>query len=417
MKSLIRWVAIVVIGLLLGSAYVQYLVAHPVQMDIYLSFVFLAIFALVFICTRYFSGGQRIGAIAISLVAYAAGWYVMTVVVLDREDSRPMPQLVREKGDPGEGHTAVIYLTHGEPPIYDPISWINQMNEFDEQGIEFVPLMARPFFMKALRDSYLRVGKSEHREKSTGMFQALEQAYRDAGDMDTRFYLSFLDDNPRAGAAVIRALNDGASRIIVSEVFVTISSHTEEGEHQIREMEPEAYGVELKFTGPLWDSELMYRMFVNRLNANLDGADKANVGVLLVAHGQPAEWDEIWPLQTEQEMLFGQRILERMVADGYRRENISKAWMSFKDPVPAVEVERIYANGVDKLFFFSYTIAAAGMHSQYDIPELVYEGDVPDDFPIINLGAWGNDPLAIRALKEKIDAQLDGGTAVAVTKR
>ena len=45
--------------------------------------------------------------------------------------------------------------------------------------------------------------------------------------------------------------------------------------------------------------------------------------------------------------------------------------MSFKDPVPAVEVERIFANGVEKLFFFSYTIAAAGIHSQYDIPELV----------------------------------------------
>ena len=61
-----------------------------------------------------------------------------------------------------------------------------------------------------------------------------------------------------------------------------------------------------------------------------------------------------------------------------------------------------------KLFFFSYTIAAAGMHSQYDIPALVYEGDVPEDFPIIDLGAWGNDPLAIQAIKEKIDEQLQG---------
>lgn len=407
MRNVIRWLSIVVIGLLLGSAYIQYLVAHPLRMDIYLSFVFIAIFALIFICTRYFSGGQRIGAIALALVAYAGGWYVMTDVILDREDSRPMPELTREKGDPGDGHTAVIYLTHGEPPIYDPISWVNQMNEFDEQEIKFVPFMARPFFMKALRDSYLKVGKSEHREKSRGMFEALEQEYRRTGDMDTKFYLSFLDDNPRAGAAVTRALNDGASRIIVSEVFVTISSHTAEGEHQIREMEPEAYGVELKFTGPLWDSEYMYQMFVKRVNASLGGSDKANVGVLLVAHGQPDEWDEIWPLQTEHEMLFGQRILDRMEADGFRRENIGKAWMSFKDPVPAVEVERIFANGVEKLFFFSYTIAAAGIHSQYDIPELVHEGDVPEDFPIINLGAWGNDPLAIQAMKEKIDAQLE----------
>ena len=323
-----------------------------------------------------------------------------------------MPELVRQKGDPGAGHTAVIYLAHGEPPVYDPISWVNQINEFDEQGIAFVPFMARPFFFKQLRDSYLKVGKSEHHEKHVAMIQSLEQAYRQTGDMDTRFYLSFLDDNPRAGAALISALNDGASRIIVSEVFVTISSHTEEGEHQIREMDPEAYGVELRFTGPLWDSEPMYQMFVDRVNANRGDIDKSKVGVLLVAHGQPDEWDEIWPTQTEQELLFGERILQRLVADGYRRENIGKGWMSFKDPVPAVEVERIFGNGVEKLFFFSYTIAAAGIHSQYDIPDLVYEADVPDDFPIVNLGAWGNDPLAIQAIKEKIDLTMQGDTAV-----
>jgi hypothetical protein len=131
----------------------------------------------------------------------------MTGVVLDREDYRPIPELTRAKGDPGKGHTAVVYLTHGEPPVYDPISWVNQMNEFDEQGIPFVPFMARPFFFKNLRDHYLEVGKSEHHQKHVAMIKSLEDAYRNAGDSETRFYLSFLDDNPRAPAAVIQALN------------------------------------------------------------------------------------------------------------------------------------------------------------------------------------------------------------------
>jgi protoheme ferro-lyase len=268
--------------------------------------------------------------------------------------------------------------------------------------------MARPFFFKALRDHYLIVGKSDHHTKHVAMLASLEEAYRDAGDTDTRFYLSFLDDNPRVGAAVIQALNDGASRLIVMEVFVTISSHTAEGEHQIMEIMPEAYGVDVMFAGPLWDSDLMYEMFVQRVNANRGDTPKADTGILLVAHGQPEQWDEIWPLQTEHEMLFGDRIIERLEADGYPRQNLGKAWMSFKKPKPAELVEQIHAEGVDKLMFFSYTIAAAGMHSQYDIPALVAQGDVPDDFPIVDLGAWGNDPLAIQALKEKIDAAMRG---------
>jgi sirohydrochlorin ferrochelatase len=402
----LRWILIVFLGLLLGAASVQYMVAHPMRMSAYLALSLITLFVLLVALARYFRSKQRLAAIALSLVTVVAGWYVMTDVVLSRDTDRPMPELVRQPGDAGNGHAAVIYLTHGEPPVYDPISWVNQMNEFDEQGIPFAPFMTRPFFFKSLRDHYLQVGKSEHREKHIAMLAGLEQAYRDAGDTTTRFYLSFLDDNPRVGAAFINALNDGASRIIVAEVFVTISSHTAEGEHQLMEMNPEKYGVEVKFVGPMWDSEPMYQMFVNRANAQRGDIDKAKIGVLLVAHGQPDEWDDLWPLQTEQEGLFGDHILDRFAADGYARKNLSKAWMSFKEPKPAVIAEQLYAEGIEQLFFFSYTISAAGMHSQYDIPALVAEADLPDEFPVINLGAWGNDPLAIQAIKEKIDPAL-----------
>lgn len=406
MRSSLRWPMVAALAALLGAAYIQYLVTQPLRMSLYLSACFVLLFALIVLLARGFAGRGRLAAIALSLIAYAGGWYAMTASVLGREDYRPMPQLTRQKSDPGDGHTAVIYLTHGEPPVYDPISWINQMNEFDEQGIPFIPYMARPFFFKALRDSYLTVGKSEHRERHITMIRDLEQAYREAGDNETRFYLAFLDDNPRPPAAVIEALNDGASRIVVSEVFVTVSSHTEEGEHQIQELGLENYGVELRFTGPIWDSEMIYRSFVDRVNAARGDTDKSKLGVLLVAHGQPDEWDGLWPLQTEHELLFGERIIALLEADGYPRENLAKAWMSFKLPKPASEVEQLYARGIEKLLFFSYTIAGAGIHSQYDIPELVYEADVPADFPIVNLGGWGNDAAATLGLKQKIDQQL-----------
>jgi len=54
-------------------------------------------------------------------------------------------------------------------------------------------------------------------------------------------------------------------------------------------------------------------------------------------------------------------------------------------------------------FLIPAAISADAIHSQYDIPELIYEADYPDGFPIINLGAWNNDPIIIQAIKEKID--------------
>jgi protoheme ferro-lyase len=266
-------------------------------------------------------------------------------------------------------------------------------------------MIARPFFFNALRNKYLEVGKSNHRMMHGQMIKAVEAAYRAEGDQTTKFYLSFLDDNPRPDAAAIQALNEGASRIIVSEVFLTISNHTAEGEHQIKELEiEERFNIPVAFTGPLYDSDLLKSMFVERANANIGDTPKDKVGILLVGHGQPDEWDVEWATETEQEIGFRLDVIELLIADGYDPDNISLAWMEFKQPKPAEIIEVFLNNGIERLLFFSAAISADSIHSQYDTPELVYEADFPEGFPVNNLGAWNDDPIVILAIKEKIDA-------------
>ncbi len=225
--------------------------------------------------------------------------------------------------------------------------------------------------------------------------------------MTTKFYYSFLDDNPRPDAAVIQALNEGASRIVVSEVFLTISNHTAEGEELIDALNvEEEFGVPMVFTGPLYDSKTLQSMFVDRANAHIGDTDKSRVGILLVGHGQPDEWDVEWATETEQEIGFRKDVLEKLEADGYRPENLSLAWMEFKEPEPAEKVEEFLETGVEKVLYFAAAISADAMHSQWDIPALVNEAEVPEGFPLINLGAWNDDPIVIRAIKEKIDSRL-----------
>ena len=100
----------------------------------------------------------------------------------------------------------------------------------------------------------------------------------------------------------IRALNEGANKVVFATVFVTISSHTKAGQDMVKELDLDQYGVPICFSEPLWNSETLQDMFVTRANENLNGTDKSKVGVLLVGHGQPEDWDEIYPTQTEQEI-------------------------------------------------------------------------------------------------------------------
>ena len=404
----IKWVLLAILAFMLGFFVVEYMTVHPLTMSSYLLLSAVVGFIIVVLLALGFKGKRILPfALVVTIVAFLAGYIIRTETFLAREDNRYLPELVREEGDPGDGHTAVVYFTHGEPETYDPIGWINQFNEFDEQGISFVPLVARPFFVHQLRDAYLKVGLSHHRQMHMQMMQSLEEAFRQEGDDKTQFYIGFLDDNPRPDAAVIQALNDGASSIIVSEVFLTISNHTAEGEELIEAVDVEKYGATLDFTGPLFDSDTLRSMFVQRTTDQIGDTDTSKVGVLLVGHGQPDEWDVEWATETEQEMSFRQAVLDDFTESGFQPQNLSLAWMSFKEPKPAPKVEEFVQNGVQKVIFFSAAISADSIQSQYDIPELVHEAQVPEDLPILNLGAWNDDPIVIQAIKEKIDALMN----------
>jgi protoheme ferro-lyase len=403
---LLEWLLPVVTAFGAGYLLVDYLTVHPVRMSRSLLLACTVAAAWLLQMVLLVDEAPALGVFLASLAAFAAGYMLATRAMLNREDPRPVPGITRQRGDPGMGHTAVVYFTHGEPETYDPIGWINQFKEFDSQKIPFVPFVARPLFIRNLRNSYLKVGASRHRQIHGRMIRMLEAEYRRQGDASTRFYLSFLDDNPRPDAAVIQALNEGASDIVVAEVFVSVSNHTAEGEELIRAVDVEAYGATLRFTRPLWDSEILQRMMVARTNGAIGDTPRDRVGVLLVGHGQPDEWDRQWPTETEHEMEFRIRTLERFAEAGYVRQNLSLAWMEFKDPKPAEIVDRFHQDGVEKVVYFSAAISADSLHSQIDVPELVNQARSSREIPILNLGAWNDDPMAIQAIKERIDEQL-----------
>jgi protoheme ferro-lyase len=387
----------------LGAICVAYLTTFPARTRFYAVLALGLLVAVLVMLSVGFAGRQFWLTLGVSGVLCVAGYVAMTARVLAREDTPPLPALTRTRGDLGDGHTAILYFTHGEPEAYDPLAWIRQFREFDAEKIPFVPFLVRPFFLYRVRQKYAQVGGSHHRQMHARMLQSLERAFREQGDCTTRFYLCFLDDNPRPDVAVIQALNAGASALIVSEVFLTISNHTAEGEKLIRDLHPEDYGVAVRFTGPLWDSETLQSMFLARANQAIGTTDKGKIGVILVGHGQPDAWDREFPTETEQETLFRQRILERFVDDGYTSENLGLAWMEFKEPRPAVEVEALVARGVEKIVYFSAAISADCIHSACDTPALMHQARVPQGFPRLNLGAWNDDPLVIQAIKAKID--------------
>ncbi len=218
----------------------------------------------------------------------------------------------------------------------------------------------------------------------------------------TRFYQAFLDSRPRPDEMAIQAINDGASKLIVLPVFLTDSSHTIAGFEMIKALAIEKFGVSVCAAKPLWDTDGLQQMFVARADAHLDGVDKARVGILLVGHGQPDDWDAFYPTQTEQENEFRNQVRERLIHAGYLPDNILLAWMEFKTPKITTAVQQLATQGVERILVFSASISADSIHSDIQVPESVEAADLPDDVQVVNMGAWGNSPLVIEAIRQRV---------------
>ncbi len=407
MKKSLLLVICLIFALIAGWFLIDFLTVHPLRMSLFLTITLVSLMGL--IISWYLIQKRRLRWLAgiLALAAFFSGYLANARIFLNQEDYRHVPELTRSASDRVEGHTAIVYFTHGEPETYNPIGWLNQFKEFDEQGIKFIPFFARPIFVYLLRDKYLEVGKSNHRQTHGEMLASLEQLYRAEGDSTTRFYLCFLDDEPRPDAAVIQALNEGAGRIIVATVFLTISNHTAEGQKLIWEVEAEEKcRVDIVFTDPLWNSDLLRSVFLEKVYAQIGNVPKDKIAIALVGHGQPDEWDVEWATETEQESAFRDEIIELFVKEGFRRENLGSAWMEFKSPKPAELMEDFVKNNVSTIYYFSAAISADAIHSQADVPHLVNEYDFPPGIETVNLGAWNNHPTVIRAIKERTDQHM-----------
>lgn len=398
----IGWLVVAVFALLAGFFMVQYMVSPFTQMGLNSIFLTITTAGTLLLIAFAFKGKKRFYAILLAVIFVIGGYVSANALFLGQEDIYELGSITRTDG--GDGHIAILYFTHGEPPGYDPLPWILTMREFDNDNVPFVPWFVRPFFFNTMRNEYLQAGGSAHNKLHKAFFDNLRWAMPEAEANGTRFYLAFLDSQPHPDQMAIRAINDGASKIIILPVFITESTHTIAGKEMVASVQPENYGIEISYTGALGDSDSLHNTFVDRANELSIGYQKSDIGILLVGHGQPDEWEDLYPEQNLQEDQYREGIREKLIADGFSPPNIISGWMSFQEPSIADSAKNLAINGVKKILVFSVSLSADSIHSEVDVPKGVTEANLPNEIKIEYIGQYGDHPFAIQAMIEKIEA-------------
>lgn len=406
-RSIILKAGFAFLSLLGGFLFLQVLVSPPLQTPLFSAALALVAAGCLVVSLKMFSGWRRLLALPIFLPGFILGYLFGTVLFLQPLPHQPPPAVERPAGQAGEGFTAVVYFTHGEPPTYEKAipAWKHTIQELDKDGVPFIPFPFRPLFFNAIRTEFLNAGGSHHNAIHNRMMLKLEQMMLSTHPQ-LRFYLSFIDDHPQPHEAAAQAVRDGASKIILANVFLTESSHTQEGEEMVSDLNLEEHGVEVCVTYPLWNSSHLIEMFAQQTEQMRRDLPREKVGILLVAHGQAPEADAIYPKQTKQETDFRLAIRSRLAQEGYPVQNISLAWMEYRDPTPQDGLRSLIEQGAELVLVYSSSISAEGIHSTHEIPEMLKEVELPDGVRLINMGAWNDHPLVLQAIAERIETCL-----------
>lgn len=346
-------------------------------------------------------------AIALAVTAFAAGYARRAHVMLTRDDSRYLPERRQDPTSASHPHVAILYLAHGEPVHYDPTGLLSRYRLADRLGLPSMPLLLRPFKARRLRERYRRMGASRNRAIHRRTMQTLAAAMRTSGDGATLLYLSLVEDEPRPDAAQARALNEGATAVVVCEVLLArdlstrtgaawIRSHLENAGAETRQNEVPA--VPVVFTGPVGSSPHVGQMYLARASHLVAASEIAATGVVVVGRGEPDAWSRRWPDEAAQEGENLRAIAAGFVAAGYPADAVIVAWSDYGRPRLVDALGDLKRSGVTTILVVPATSSADDWHVVQDIPDAIRRARLGAGVRVENLGAWNDDAPAVLAM-------------------
>jgi protoheme ferro-lyase len=342
-----------------------------------------------------------VGALVLGTAGLVAGWTAASYRLLKEPDRTPERVTPREPDAPRK--TCVVYFTHGEPETYEPEPWVNMLFELDSTVDGFPPRPVWPFILGGIKKSFGVVGSSPHGRIHARTMDAVRAA---VGRPDVEWRLSFLDAEPALRNAVAEAASSGATDLVMLTVFLTDSDHTAEADDLDEAMGLTEAGIRIVRTPVLWDDPRLAEMVAGKVVRAAGDRDRSTVGVMLVGHGQPEEWDRTHPTETEQEVAFRAAIRELLLAEGFAPSRVSDGWMSFREPRVPKRVRELAASGATSVIGVPVTISADSLHSLHDTPKLVRKGARGTGLEVIDVGAWNTEDLLVDLLADRTRAAL-----------
>jgi protoheme ferro-lyase len=339
--------------------------------------------------------GGLSNAVVLLVLAITLGYALTTFSVLTGGKKKRVPGESQARTD----RTTVILLAPGETPEYETRSAARRLELADDNN-DVPPLLLRPFYMRDIKTKYSAIGTSPYRDFHTELARKVQSRL----DASHAVKIAFYSDDPPFAQALAQAIEEGTRNIVVSHIRVTDPPNTVMSGDLMEGVNPEQYGVQVRQTEPLWDSQLLPQIYVRRVLEALPrlGPDAQDAGILLVGRGH-IQTDEAAVGRYTQESNFLRRVRDTLIRAGFDGGHIAIGWLRHS-PTAGESIQALINIGCTVIYCLPASFSADGINTLFDIPAQVDPLVKAHGINFITLGAWNADDLAAEEIAAYVRA-------------
>lgn len=401
----IAWIQLLGGALVTGATIVELLSlkrsAEPFALGVMLASTVLAGAGVARIDTSYNRAEVTVFAVLLALGVAAGGYGLVSAMLINLARRPHHPELVDEGSTVNTTVTAVLVLACIEPETYDPASTARDLLSLADAGLPETSIGITPFLYTAQKARYRAAGGRSPSAAQARSVAVQLQAQLD-GKIFTRTDLVTCGEPNALAEQIARLYLQGFRRIVVAVASVAESYEIDRAKASVDALRPEASGLEIVYTSPLWASDSLVSTLARRITASTQ--NPTTTGVALLMHGQPEQRERTHPGFDVEENAFVNRVRMALIDSGYVENNIRLCRADWRPPDVTETVRHLAALGCTRILVAPACYPFESVSTILDLTVAMRQARVDPHVYVTRLAAWGEDPAFATALHDAIHA-------------
>ena len=350
---------------------------------------------------------QILWNIGVLFIAIAFGYMWATRGIMKLKFDSPLPENLPI--DTEEERSALIVLSKGEAEEYNPLALVRKYYKQVETGVPQKGKLAQPLEFFKVKRKYRHIIKSQsdltiedikvnepknpYRKITRNLVEKLESSFLTFN----MYQEAFINDWPTINQALLSMISRGANKITILNLFMAENFEYDMAMEEMKRIDYSEIGITISQTEFLSNSDVIQDILAKKIkDAIQTNQDLSSVGILLVAEGQPEEWDALYPI-TEQEDIFRKGIAKKLAKLGISEEKIKLAWLQDRTPIIEESYQDLIKQGCRTIVHVATTTPIDCVNSLYDIPKALENQAKADNIELIPIKAWNDDAEIINS--------------------